>query len=252
MFDNSLMNQIVLPLGSIEPVEVGKLLQSERRGGDTMSHVFALELAFVLEHFSDNQQTDAQLILDLYLHGTQSIMLAVSYAQRNNAHSETLWEIVIDHCLSPTTKTIDDDTEDHTTKQSFDGTLFGQLLEAAALSGADLAKIVRQIPAGMQVEGLKPRLVAAVADYRLKVQMHKSSSLIGAKEKLMLLREVAQRTRRGVCHELRWEATSTKALFSAVGDDLSQQPNNTTAVLPFGRPMIRKDHTVLNYSLPIR
>jgi vacuolar protein sorting-associated protein 41 len=240
----------VLPLGSIEPVEVGRLLQSERRGGDTNSHVFALELAFVLEHFSDNQQADAKAILELYLHGTQSIMLAVSYAQRNVAHSEILWEIVIDHCLSPTTKIMDDDVDETIPAQTFDGTLFGQLLEAAALSGADLAKIVRRIPAGMQVEGLKPRLVAAVADYRLKVQMHTSSSLIGAKEKLILLREVTQRTRRGVRHQVQWNVGPVLTLSKS--DTKDQHTQDTKIILPFGRPKIRQDHTVLNFSLPIR
>ena len=157
------------------------MLQNERRGGATISHTFALELAYVMEHFGNNDEVEAKTILELYLHGTQSIMLAVSYAQRNKTFSASLWDALVNHCLSTSKQTLNESEQGST--QPFDGKLFGLLLEAAALSGADLAKIVNQIPAGMQVEGLKPRLVAAVADYRLKVQMHQSSSIIAEKEK---------------------------------------------------------------------
>ena len=65
-------------------------------------------------------------------------------------------------------------------------------------SGADLAQLVAKIPPGMQVEGLRPRLVAAVADYRLKVQLHETSSSIASDERLLLVRETSHRMRRGV------------------------------------------------------
>jgi hypothetical protein len=98
-----------------------------------------------------------------------------------------LWETLIAHCLSS-----------RTADGGVDGRLFGSLLEAAALCGGDLAKLVAKIPPGMQVEGLRPRLVAAVADYRLKVKLHETSSDVAIKEKILLVLEEALRARRGV------------------------------------------------------
>ena len=43
-----------------------------------------------------------------------------------------------------------------------------------------------------------PRLVAAVADYRLKVQLNETSSSIARDERLLLVRETSHRMRRGV------------------------------------------------------
>ena len=43
-----------------------------------------------------------------------------------------------------------------------------------------------------------PRLVAAVADYRLKVQLNETSSSIASDERLLLVRETSHRMRRGV------------------------------------------------------
>ena len=179
--------KVVLKLGAISALGVGKMLEIERRGGAGISRTFALELAYIMENFGSKTESDAQLILELYLRGAQSLMLAVAYAQRNKKFSTILWDTLVSHCLSET-------TEDG----SVDGTLFGSLLEAAALSGADLAQLVAKIPPGMQVEGLRPRLVAAVADYRLKVQLHETSSSIASDERLLLVRETSHRMRRGV------------------------------------------------------
>jgi vacuolar protein sorting-associated protein 41 len=182
----------ILQLGAIGPVEVGKMLEIERRGGAGVSRTFALELAYIMENYGDDSESDADLILELYLKGAQSLMLAVSYAQRAKSHSAKLWKALIDHCLSRSP------AGEKSEETTLNGILFGSLLEAAALSGADLAHLVAQIPPGMQVEGLRPRLVAAVADYRLNVQLHSTSTEIAVDEKSLLFQEVAQRSRRGM------------------------------------------------------
>jgi vacuolar protein sorting-associated protein 41 len=246
-----------LQLGSIEPVEVGKTLQKERRGTSGVSHTFALELAYIMEHFGDNSEADSKLILEVYLHGAQSLMLAASYAQRNRLYTETLWKTLVEHCLSGT-KTTTPSAANASSEgaRGFDGTMFGLLLESAALSGADLAKLVAQIPAGMQVEGLKPRLVAAVTDYKLKVQMHESSSAIAKREKLTLLRELAQRARRGMRYgaleEIAMEDVRSRSNAKEKARIPFQRGNSTSILSPSMRTVARSDHFVLNYSLPIR
>lgn len=187
-------------------MDVAKLLQIERRGSAGVSRVFALELAYILERFGDESEEEARLILNLYLRGCSSLMLAVSYAQRTAAHSAVLWDALIEFCLSEATGVVDSTpalaggvpaASGRIVKAKPNGSLFGSLLEAAALSGADLAHLVRTIPAGMPVEGLRPRLVAAVADSRLKVQMRQTALAVAARELSELQREAEHRVRRG-------------------------------------------------------
>jgi hypothetical protein len=187
-------------------MEIGKLLQLERKGSAGVSRIFALELAYIMEHFGDDSEEEARLILDLYLKGCLNLMLAVSYAQRALRHSSMLWETLIDYCLSEkkaesaSIKTASP-TPKKASRSGADGSLFGSLLEAAALSGADLAHLVKQIPPGMAIEGLRPRLVSAVADYRLKVQIRQTTSDIATQERIALLRELEHRSRRGTRYD---------------------------------------------------
>jgi hypothetical protein len=234
----------ILPLGTIGPMEVGKKLEIERRGGS--SGIFALELAYFIENYGDGSESEAKLILDLYLRGAQSLMLAVSYAQRTKKYSSILWKTLTSHCLPGTTATA-----------TFDGTLFGSLLEAAALSGADLAKLVAQIPPAMQVEGLRPRLVAAIADYRLKVQMHRMSSDIANDELILLLQEAALRTRRG----MRYAAAEDPAygvedfLASQVEEEVEKDEENENVakyLSPTLRPKNRPNRYSHSLSIAIR
>ena len=109
------------------------------------SSSFSLELAYIIEHYCEETEAEAFGVLDLYLEGVKSLMLAVSYAQRQKKYSALLWDRLINYCLS------------NETGQAGNGTLFGALLEASALSGADLARLVARIPPGMNVEGLRPR-----------------------------------------------------------------------------------------------
>ena len=168
------------------------MLEVERRGGAGVSRTFALELAHIMEHYGNDSADDASLVLELYLKGAQSLMLAVSFAQRAKKHSLKLWASLLEYCLAPDSK-----KEGAQPDGDDEGSLFGSLLEAAALSGADLASLVKQMPHGMAVEGLRPRLVAAVADYRLKLQMHENASVIALAEKKDLIRECSHRSRRG-------------------------------------------------------
>lgn len=201
-----------------------------------------------MEHYGDESEAEAWLILELYLKGAMSLMLAVAYAQRVQHHSSTLWKILINHCLAGTTKLSKN-------RSSADGSLFGSLLEAAALSGADLANLVAQIPPGMAIEGLRPRLVAAVADYRLKLVMTESSSAIALDEKIALLRERTHRSRRGMrCEPLEiipWsmEEGAEQLVATVLEKDT---PTATDAQLTSVRTKERNDRYSLSYSLPMR
>jgi vacuolar protein sorting-associated protein 41 len=244
---NSSYLQAALPLGAIRPDEVRRLIEAERTGNKQgilsdvvqFPHYFAIELAYVIEHFGKDSEEDAKQILDLYLKGSKSLMLAVSYSQRNTTFGSQLWAILIDHCL--------------TSAQDEDGSLFGSLLECAAQCGADLAHLVTQIPQGMQIEGLRPRLVAAVADYRWKLKMHEAASSIGTNERIVLLRELAHRSKRG----MRFSKLATSDTADGMSPpaspskDLSQNSKAEVATIP-NRPLERPNRYRLAFPVPIR
>ena len=225
------------------------MLEHERRGGAGVSRTFALELAYIMERFGSDTIDDATLILELYLKGCQSLMLAVSFAERSTLHSSILWQSLIEFCLGSAGEK---STETSTKRKN--GTRFGSLLEAAALSGADLAYLVKQIPHGMAVEGLRPRLVAAVADYRLKLQMHESASAIAVEEKIDLLRERSHRSRRGMIYEISMQPKASS--WKGAGEEkVPRKPENRTVnnTLPHTlRTKERRDRHSLAYSIPIR
>ena len=182
-----------LPLGGIRPQDAKKALEDERsesKGG--LPATFALELAYIIDHYGEETEAEALEVLDLYMKGAKSLVLAVSFAQRNEAYSSILWAAIMEHCLAKGSEKPDSSKEERV-----DGSVFGALLEAAALAGADVAHLVTQIPPGMAIEGLRPRLVAAVADYRLKLQMHEAASEAANQEMIGILREVSHRSRRG-------------------------------------------------------
>lgn len=215
-----------------------------------MSGTFALEFAFIMERYGAGLLDDAAMILELYLKGAESLVLAVSFAERCREYSSTLWQTLIEYCLASE----DDKQDDYSSKEN--GTLFGSLLEAAALSGADLAHLVKQVPTGMAVEGLRPRLVAAVADYRLKLQMHESADAIAVAEKVALLRECGHRLRRGVLFDA--QSQPTKPNWGDTVDSAerrrSKKPSGSREHgLPSTlRTTIREDRHRLAYSIPIR
>ena len=242
--------KVILQLGTIGAIEVAKLLEIERRGGAGVSHIFALELAFILENYGNKTETDALLILELFLEGAQSLMLAVSFAQRTKTHSTKLWEKLIAHCLLKS-------AIEKTSDGSFSGMLFGSLLEAAALSGADLSHLVAQIPKGMQVEGLRPRLIAAVADYRLKLQLHSKSNEIAIVDKNALFIESSRRCRRGMRYENHSDMASNSSYEKIIPCIIVGQSDEVTLESPLVlstqlRPRNRLNRYSHSLQIPIR
>jgi hypothetical protein len=244
-----------LPLGGVLPVDARRELEIQRSAGSDpddsdedneesfQSNSFSLELAYIIEHYSEETEAEAMGVLDLYLEGANSLMLAVSYAQRHRQFSSVLWDNLITYCLSKSEKGPDAEGG---------GTLFGALLEAAALSGADLARLVAKIPPGMVVEGLRPRLVAAVADYRFKLDIHQAAASTASEERVALLREVAHRSRRGVRYGLPNQPNVLRS--KAVEEskiETEEEPGNLVLSKTL-RTVERRGHHRLAFSLPMR
>lgn len=243
-----------LPLGGLLPIDARRALEIERSksGGDedetddknrSSSPLFALELAYIIENYGDRTENGALGILNLYLLGCRSLMLAVSFAQRQKQFSSLLWDKLTSFCTGKTS----------------DGELFGKLLEAAAYSGADLARLVEQIPPGMIVEGLRPRLVAAVADYRMKLEIYTAATAAGSEEAIVLMREIAHRSRRGVRYSCQMNQGKSYAEIiqersnadqGAIGDKIAEElPTALPKDLKI-RP--RQVHNRLSYSITSR
>jgi len=251
-----------LPLGGVLPVDARRVLEIERSKDaedddddnepskkGSSSPIFALELAYIVEKYSDETETEAMGILNLYLKGAKSLPLAISYAQRQKKYTSALWDHLISHCL----------------KEASDGMIYGELLEAAALAGADLSRLVERIPPGMVVEGLRPRLVAAVADYRMKLEIYEAAMAAGSEEQVTLMREIGHRVRRGLRYDVgKYRTTSVAELIAEkVRKDKKEASKSITAASindeePTARPQIlsktrlRRDHKRLIYSIPRR
>jgi hypothetical protein len=236
-----------LPLGGIRPDEVRRLFEIKRSDGmDDIAEFptsFALELAYVIEHYGDGSEEDSQQVLDLYLKGAKSVTLAAAYAQRNKAHATILWETLIEHCTAGGGPGESTDGEEG----KADGTMFGSLLEAAALCGADVALLVSSIPEGMNIEGLRPRLVAAVADYRMKLTMHEAAADVCRKDRIGLLRELGHRSRRG----LRQKCISNSVEY-ATSETPHVSPSGEELKHGFRRPVERPSRYRLSARLPMR
>lgn len=239
----------VLQLGGVNPTEVAKQLQIERKGGPGVSGIFALELAYIMDRYGEQSKENANIVLELYLNGAQSLMLAVSFAQRAKEHKTELWEKLINQCLATDKKKLEGGNFDQRNH-------FGSLLEAAALSGADLAQLVTKIPPGMSIEGLRPRLVGAVSDYRWKLQMHESANEVARREILDLYREHEHRSRRGRRFEPSdrievpgWAKLADKPESSKPKD---KRQSNHSVLRPELRPKVRPQRFHLSYSLSMR
>eukprot|EP00978_Attheya_sp_CCMP212_P014526 scaffold37028_cov57-Attheya_sp.AAC.17 len=247
-----------LPIGGARSVDVRRLLEARRAGRNnstlldsfdatqkptiTFPHLFALELAFVIEESESGSPEDAKTVLKLYLEGVKSLLLAVSFAQRNTTHSAMLWDELVAHCLPNVDKEQNNDDVE-------EGLLFGSLLEAAAQCGADLAVLVKQIPENMRIEGLRPKLVAAVADYRLKLKMHETAADSLQKDKVALLRELTHRSNRG--HRVVLPTPSPEKPRTNAPVATSESPKIVSRVRtsPKDRRSFRTRHVV---ALPIR
>jgi hypothetical protein len=88
------------------------------------------------------------------------------------------------------------DDKNDSSPSSSRGNLFGTLLEVAARYGSDLAFLISQIPEGLQVEGIRPKLVSAIQDYRLKVKIHDAVNTISCADKVHLMRDLHHISRR--------------------------------------------------------
>ena len=64
----------------------------EEKEDNFQSSSFSLELAYIIENYSKQTEAEALGVLDLYLEGANSLMLAVSYAQRTKQFSSVLWD----------------------------------------------------------------------------------------------------------------------------------------------------------------
>lgn len=243
--------KVVLQLGGINPTDVAKQLQVERKGdGAKISRVFALELAFVMDRYGAQSEENAKVVLDLYLKGAESLVLAVAFAQRAKEYSTELWQILIDHCL-------EGDKKNTEKGQVNGGNLFGSLLQAAALSGADLAQLVTKIPHGMSIEGLRPRLVGAITDYRWKVQLHQSANEVTGKEIFHLNREYEHKSRRGRRYEPSDKIGKpgwTKLVHKNGDSEAERKPAEpeSSVLAPTLRPKVRPNRYSLSYKLPVR
>jgi hypothetical protein len=186
-----------MPHGGIRPSEIRKTFECCRYDIDSYDdetslanrplkfpHLFAHELAFVMERSGKGNEEDAKKILTLYLEGVVSLPHAVEYIQRNPRMASELWEYLISYCLN-------------TKESGKKSRVFGSLLEVSAQVSGNLSSIVARIPKKMKIQGVRKKLVNAIADYRLEVEMHNiCMDIIGA-DKVSLLREQCHRSRRG-------------------------------------------------------
>jgi len=226
-----------LPHGGIQADDVREKLTTYR-GGSVDSPVFARELAFVIESFGKGTVDDAKEVLELYVRGEKNLYMAVAYAERNTKHSSILWDILVEYCTTADPLSSSDETNQNRGAQ---GALFGSLLEAAAHTGSDLATLVTRIPEGMSIEGLRPKLIAAISDYRYKVKIHEQVDNILMEDKVSILRELSHVSRRGeritIGDERLRNARANKEPSSETGNLLKahrQAPRNrsTTFSLP--------------------
>ncbi len=193
------MEKAALPHGGIRSDDVRKALQRCRTESDRQDskllfpHLFAHELAYVIERSGSGSEEDAKEVLTLLLEGAVSLPLAVEYVERNTPLSPMLWEALVTYCLDAE---VDEPTEN--VEREKNGQLFGCLLEVAARSGSDLAHLVSKIPTGMSIHGIRSKLVTAISDYRFKVKINESAAKILSNDKVGLLREQCHRSRRGI------------------------------------------------------
>jgi len=207
------------------------------RGSNPNSPVFARELAFVIENFGNGSIEESNAILQLYLLGAKNLYLAVAFAERSSKYSGLLWDKLIQHCTTP------GPTSD-ANQNSAMGALFGSLLEAAAHTGSDLANLVSKIPTGMSIEGLRPKLIAAVTDYRYKLKIHDHVDTMLMEDKISILRELSHVSRRG--ERILSVDRCNNCVIKANDNTCAKQRD----LLKSSRQNISPSHT--SFSLPVR
>ena len=97
---------MALPHGGIRSDDVRNVLEKCRSGSNSSDisvrypHLFAHELAFVIERSGAGSENDAREVLTLYLEGVVSLPLAVEYVERHTSFSSMLWEALVSYCLN--------------------------------------------------------------------------------------------------------------------------------------------------------
>ena len=117
--------------------------------------------------------------MSLYLINCSSVYLGIKYATNHSTQKEMLLTLVVTHCLQDGGKKI------------------GQLLESASEVGADLSRLVREIPTGVEIDGLKDKLLKAISDYRQFLNLNAETLAIAGSERLHLLQTCSHTVRRG-------------------------------------------------------
>lgn len=164
--------------GNLDSAQAKEILTSNKNGS------LPRELGYVIEA-SCNSAEDAKRACELYLKEAKSIRLGVYFAEKNVMFKEMLWAMVVEYAL-----------------ESKGGEKLGELLESAAVCGADLSKLVAKIPKGIAISGLKEKLLAAIKDYKNVLAIHSNSEKVGENDHLQLLRCKSQIIRRGVNSQL--------------------------------------------------
>lgn len=178
--------------GGATPADARRLLEARRREVNpskssktpktklTAKLLFSVELAYAIEK-SGRGLDDAIVVLKLYLDEVKSLSRAVTYVESTkDVDSEThdiLRGILVEYCIN--------------------NDVFGDLLEVSALCGADVAMLVSNIPKSMFIDGLRPKLVKAVENYRLQLDMYEATSRLFEEDKICNLRDFAHRSRKG-------------------------------------------------------
>merc|ERR1711862_382198 len=134
--DSPFMNflKAAIPLGGLRIIEVRRLIEERRKylkdntaSTSNNSKAFSHELAYIMECSDSGTIENAKSILQLYIDSSTSLNLAVAYAERNHKYSKELWQTLVHHCIKKAQQ-------------------FGELLESAALYGANISEIIKQIP----------------------------------------------------------------------------------------------------------
>jgi len=170
--------------GGAKPSDARRLLEDRRKelmtNRNSETGLFSIELAYAIEK-SGIGKDDAIEVLRLYLEEVGSLPLAVQYVEsvkeNHGEMHEVLMGILVNACS--------------------ERQVIGDLLEVSAQYGGDVAALVAQIPKGTLINGLIPKLAAAVSNYQLRLKMYQSTSLLYEKDKVDSMRMYLHRSRRG-------------------------------------------------------
>lgn len=123
--------------GGIRADDARMCIEKECRKSNN-APILPRELAYVLS--TSTNLSDSELCIKLYLENCASVHLATIYASNHPTKKSHLWNIVVRWCL--------------------ENDRLSNLLSSALHAGADLAKLVREIPDGRKIKNLKKLLLS--------------------------------------------------------------------------------------------